>query len=337
MLALLAFSALAFPPTDPRIVTIGRFDRSDPASIACQWSACEVRLRVQGRALLARIDETGRDFWQVVVDGKPTEVLALQPGPNDYTVALGPLGVHDVRLVKRTEPFVGTTRFLGFDAPGGGFFQAHRRAKTIEFVGDSITCAYGIEGTSEKDHFRPETENAYMSYASQTARLLDADVRILAWSGRKMWPDNTVPEIYDRVLPTQPAPLADPKDPAPVAVVINLATNDFTPNNPPEGPWTGAYEAFVRRVWGKYPKAHVYVTLGSMMRDTWPVGHFALSVARNDLKAMVARMNDHRLSFLEFDQQRMEDGIGADWHPNLVTHRKMAERLAETIRADLKL
>ena len=334
MLALLSIAVFAYLPTDPRIVLVGRFDRSDPSSVACQWPASEVRLRASGTALVATVEETGRDGWQVVVDGRPTEVLTPIPGVADYTLLLGNDGVHDVRLVKRTESFVGTTRFRGFALPDGGLFQARQRPRTVEFVGDSITCGYGDEGASEREHFTPDTENAYATYAALAAREMNADVRVLAWSGRKMWPDNTMPEILDRVLPTQPTPLAT-DDAPPAAVVINLATNDFATNNPPEGPWTGAYAALVRRRRAQYPAAHVYVTLGSMMKDEWPVGHRALSTARAYLTAMVTRIKDPKVHFVEFDPQRMEDGIGSDWHPNLVTHRKMATRLAEAMRKDL--
>ena len=335
MLASLLFAVSTTLPTDPRIVLVGRFDLTDPAAVACQWSACEVRLRVKGPTLVATIDEAGHDGWQVVVDGKATDVLTPTAGAADYSISLGADAVHDVSLVKRTEPFVGTTRFRGFDVPGGGLFQARRKPKLIEVVGDSITCGYGVEGKSQNEHFTPETENATLSYASVAARELDADVRILAWSGRKMWPDNTMPEIFDRVLPTQPAPLASVDEPTPDAVVINLATNDFGRDNPAEKPWTDAYESFIRRVWLGAPAAPVYVTLGSMMTDDYPVGHKALSTARGDLARMIARMHDSRLHFVEFERQRMEDGIGADWHPNVVTQAKMGDRLAEAMRKDL--
>lgn len=336
MIALFPLAPPPILPTDSRIVAIGRFDRTDPAALACQWSATELRLRVKGDTLVATIDERGKDLWQIVVDGIPTAVLTPHPDLGEYTIFLGSDAIHDVSLVKRTEAFVGTTTFRGFDVPNGGLFQARRKAKTIEFVGDSITAAYGIEGASEKEHFLPATENAYQSYASIAARALDADVRILAWSGRKMWPDNTVPEIYDRVLPTQAAPLADPADPIPAAVVINLATNDFAPKNPEERGWTTAYEAFIRRVWTKYPEAHVYVALGSMMTDDYPPGNKALSTARGYLTRMIDRMRDSRLHFIEFERQRTEDGIGSDWHPNLVTQRKMGTKLAEAMKKDLQ-
>lgn len=334
-LALLPLLAEPISATDLRIVTVGRFDRSDPASLACQWPASELRLRVKGNTLIAAIEEQGNDRWQVVVDGRPTVVLAPTPGIGGYTISLGADAVHDVSLVKRTEASVGTTRFWGFDVPNGGLFQARPRPKLIEFVGDSITAGYGAEGPNENAHFLPETENAYLTYASVAARDLDADVRVLAWSGRKMWPDNTMPDIYDRVLPTQAAPLADPNERVPGAVVINLATNDYQPNNPDEAKWSGAYEAFIRRVWGKYPAAHVFVTLGSMMTDEWPPNHKALTTARGVLTRMVARMKDPRLHFVEFEKQRTEDGIGSDWHPNVVTHRKMADRLVQAMKREM--
>ena len=335
MLASLLFAAPAILPNDPRIVLVGRFERNDPAAPACGWPGCEVRMRVKGATVVATIEENGRDFWQVVVDGKPTATIAPTPGRGTYTLDLGVDAIHELSLVKRTEGSQGVTRFRGFDLPGGGLFQARRRPRLIEFVGDSITCAFGVEGASQTEGFRPETENAYLGYASVAARALAADVRLLAWSGRKMWPDNTMPEILDRAIPTRPTPLADPDEPTPDVVVINLATNDFAPGNPDEKEWTAAYEALVRREWAKNPKARVYATLGSMMTDAYPVGTRALSTARGYLTRMVARLHDPRLSFLEFEPQDPNDGYGSAWHPSATTQAKMADRLVRTLRRDM--
>jgi lysophospholipase L1-like esterase len=322
-------------PADPRIALVGRFDVSDPGKATCQWSASEARLRVKGESLVAKIDENGHDAFEVVIDGKPISVLNLKQGPSDYTIDLGSEAVHEVRLVKRTEPFVGTATFLGFEAPNGSILSAPRKRRHIEVVGDSITCGYGNEGANEHEHFKPETENAYESYASIAARQVNADVTILAWSGRKMWPDNTVPEIYDRILPTRPEPLWSYKAPVPDAVVINLATNDFGPSNPDEAKWTGAYEAFIRRVEAHYPHARIYPAIGSMMSDTWPPGRKPLSTLRGYLEHMVARMHDPKIRIVEFDVQKPEDGLGSDWHPNIKTQEKMGSRLAEALRQDL--
>ena len=46
---------------------------------------------------------------------------------------------------------------------------------SIEFIGDSITCAYGVEGKSSGESFMTSTENFMKSYAYLTAKKLDAD------------------------------------------------------------------------------------------------------------------------------------------------------------------
>ena len=332
VLALCAQASAPIAADEPMIVYVGRFDRRDPKAPACQWSASEVRLVVEGPSLRATLEEKGKDFWEVVVDGKAVAPLALKEGVDTYTVDLGSNGRHEVRLVKRTEPFVGTTTIRGFETPGGKVVRASARKRHLEFVGDSITCGFGNEGANQNEPFKPSTENAFQSYASIAARAVDADVTLVAWSGRKMWPDNTTPEIYDRILPTQPEPAFDFRGPAPEAVVINLATNDFGRGNPEEKGWTDAYEAFVRRVWSRYPKAHVFATLGGMMSDDYPQGNRALSTLRGYLARLVERMHDPRLHLLEFEQQRMEDGVGAAWHPSVKTDEKMAARLVVALK-----
>ena len=50
---------------------------------------------------------------------------------------------------------------------------------------------------------------------------------------------------------------------------------------------------------------------------------------------MVARIGDSRVKRIDFEPQRIEDGIGSDWHPNVKTHTKMAAVLTEALRKDL--
>jgi len=332
---LLTMIALPISPTDSRIDYVGRFDRRTAGSVACQWPASEVHLRVKGHTLQTEIDEQGENRWEVVVDGSPKQVLAPAKKTDTYTIDLGEGAEHDVRLVKRTEAFVGTTKFLGFAAPGGQLIKAKPNARQIEVVGDSITCGYGNEGANQNEHFTPATENAYMSYASIAARDLSADPVLIAWSGRKMWPDDTMPSIYDLVLPTDPTSTYEFRQPGPQAVVINLATNDFGKGNPAEKEWTGAYEDFIRRVWSHYPKAEIYMTMGSMMSDNYPAGQKALTTLRTYLQHMAGQLHDPRVHVVEFPVQRMEDGIGADWHPNLKTDKIMGDLLAAAIKRDL--
>src|SRR5580700_9858968 len=119
----LAAHAQAEPPTlptvvsanDPAIRYVGRFDFRDSVGPRCSWSASTVRIRFEGDALNAVINEQGDNRWQIEIDGKPTTVLSPQKGEHRYAVASGlPTSLHTVSLVKATEGFVGITQFVRF-------------------------------------------------------------------------------------------------------------------------------------------------------------------------------------------------------------------------------
>src|SRR5207248_2231555 len=100
-------------------------------------------------------------------------------------------------------------------------------ARRLEVIGDSISCGYGNEGKDQNEHFAAQTENACETYGFLTARRFGAGYACVAWSGKKMWPDNTVGEFYDRALPADPDSTWEFSKWTPDVVVINLATNDF--------------------------------------------------------------------------------------------------------------
>jgi lysophospholipase L1-like esterase len=326
--------------TDAKIRLVGRFDTQDSAGPRCQWSASRIELWFRGTDLNAKINESGHDYLEAVVDGKP-EALKLDGGEQIYRIASGlPDRVHIVALMKRTEPFVGTTQFTGFQLNAGGSLLSPptRPAHRIEVIGDSISCGYGNEGKNQNEHFANETENAFLSYGAVAARRLHADYQCIAWSGRKMWPDNTIPDIYDLILPNGGKTDWDFSKWKPDVVLINLATNDFGRENPPQQGWTDAYKAFIARLRKHYPQAQIYCAIGSMMSDGYPPGHKALSTVRAYLTQVVADENqagDNKVHLLEFAMQDAANGFGSDWHPNVKTHQVMADKLVETLQHDL--
>jgi lysophospholipase L1-like esterase len=329
-------------PTDANIRYIGRFDTRDAAGPRCAWSASAVQMRFRGTALNAKLKESGRDVLEVVIDGKPAGVVPLKPDSELYRVAdkLDD-GEHRIELVKRTEASQGTIQFEGFQLPqGAGLLPLPKRpSRRIEVIGDSISCGYGNEGKNQNEHFSPATENAYLTYGAIAARALDAEYVCIAWSGRKMAPDNTVGEVYDRALPQDPTSAWDFSQWVPDVVVINLATNDFGKDNPDKETWTKAYEAFIARVRKNYPKAEIYCATGSMMSDSWPPEHRALSTLKSYLKTIVEfekQAGDTHVRTIDFEPQDQKNGLGSDWHPNIKTHEIMATALASALQHDLE-
>ena len=345
--ALIVLSVLAptpnqtteFASTDPHIRYVGRFDFRQADGPRCSWPASSVQVGFKGTSLKIKVKESGLDQLQIVMDGTPTTILKPSKGDGEYVVAENlPYGVHQATICKRTETFVGTLQFTGF-LTDGELVHPKRNKRVIEVIGDSISCGYGNEGKNKEEHFLPDTENAYMTYGAIAARQFDADFVDIAWSGRKMYPDNTVPEIYDLALPEDKESKWDLKQQIPDVIVINLATNDFGKSNPDEKLWTQAYASFIGRLRERAPKARIYCAIGPMMSDNWPPQNKALSTLQRymiDVIGLRAAVADDNIQVLEFaTQDEAKEGIGSDWHPTITAHQRMANGLINAIRRDL--
>lgn len=327
---------------DANIRYMGRWDFKDPAAPRCNWPGCSVQAKFSGPALQAKLNFNGKDQFQIVIDGKPTGVLKPVQGQQVYTLAQGLSdGEHAVELFKRTETFGGKPQFLGFHLAAGRKLLPlpPRPNRRIELVGDSITCGYGNQAPNQNEKFSLDTENNYMAYGAIAARAIQAEYHCIAYSGRKMWPDNTVPEIYGRIVADEPGSTWDFAKYVPDAVIVNLGTNDFGKGIPDEKGWTGAYKEFIARVRKHAPQAHVYCAVGSMMSDSYPANQKHLTTIRAYLTKLIGELNaagDKKIHYLEFEPQNMNtDGIGADWHPSIKTNEKMAAKLAEALKRDL--
>ena len=110
--------------TDSKIRYVGRFDTIRGA-LRCSWPNSAVKLRFQGTDIRVKVNEKRanmpQDYWQVVVDGKPTVKLDFQNGEHVYGLAAGlPEGSHTIELVKANESMHGITQILGFELNAGG-------------------------------------------------------------------------------------------------------------------------------------------------------------------------------------------------------------------------
>ena len=65
----------------------------------------------------------------------------------------------------------------------GDIAPTENKEKLIEFIGDSITCGYGVEDENRDNHFKTGTENATKTYAYKTAQALGADYSLVSFSG----------------------------------------------------------------------------------------------------------------------------------------------------------
>lgn len=288
--------------------------------------------------------ENFQPYMAVLVNGKLSKRFAVSEGTAEYELYRSEKAEKvRIRLVKLSENAFSKVGVLSFSANGKLTAAKPCSERMIEFVGDSITCGFGIEGRSVCDNFRTSTENPLINYASLTANGLGAEYQLTSWTAIGVYsnsvkdegvtePDNawTMPVIYDYTDKAVDGMLGNEPEKwdfsrfAPQLIVVNLGTNDkdFTRGIPERtAAFENCYREFIAHIREKNPQAHIICALGAMGRELLPQVENAVKV-----------LADERITSLGFDVQREEDGIGSEWHPSAVTHRKMADKLIAEIK-----
>lgn len=306
---------------------------SNPESARLAWSGSGAVVRFRGTALSVELG--GGQEYTVVIDGEVQTKLTAVNGANPLATGLA-AGDHTVELYRRTEAAEGESQILGFDWGDGELLAPPPVSRRLEFVGDSITCGYGVEGANMSCGFSPETENHYLTYAALAARSLNAELSTVAWSGKGVvcnYGDDAtscvdpLPKFYDLTLPSQPGSSWDFSRFQPDAVVVNLGTNDFsTQVDPDQATFEGAYRALLVRLRQVYPSAHILCTNGPMLSGA------DLSTLRGYLTNVVAAMADPKISTFQITPQDGSDGYGCDWHPSAARHQKVALDVEAALR-----
>jgi lysophospholipase L1-like esterase len=255
------------------IHTIGRFDTSDPAGPKFSWPGSTIVTTFTGTGLSAELaDNVGNDYFVVVVDGGTPTAFHTQQGTSTYAIATGlASGKHTVSLVKRTESYDGIVQLLGLTPTGGALVATPEPwARRIEFIGDSITCGYGVLGGSCSNP-SVDQEDWTATAGALVATQLHAEPTTIAYSGIGMYRSssgdttNQMPTRFLLTLADIPTSTWGFTTPPPDVVVIDLGTNDFAKGDPGAA-FTTAYTTFVQQeLRPHYPNAWVILALSPML------------------------------------------------------------------------
>jgi lysophospholipase L1-like esterase len=256
-------------------------------------------------------------------------------------------GTHKLEFWRRSEGSYGTTVVSGLVLdPGMNVLSPDSRPPhKIEVLGDSISAGYGDEGTSAT--VTVQTENGYMAYGPQLARMLDAEWSIVAQSGHGMYqnlcgsPGMLMPDEFKLTFNPDAMPGAPPWNfmswQTDVLVVL-LGTNDFADGGGvcavPMGidaPFTMAYENFLTYARSVYPNAEIFA-VGTFLSD----GSNQFASCANDINTSVMHMNDAHMHFVDPSTAMWLVGPGdyiGDWtHPTVAGHTKIATHLRDIIK-----
>lgn len=252
-----------------------------------------------------------------------------------------------VKVVKLSESAQSTMGIKTIEVTSkGDIAPTENQEKLIEFIGDSITCGYGVEDENRDNHFKTGTENATKTYAYKTAEALGADYSFVSFSGYGIISgytatgtkvaEQTLPQYYDKLGFSYGAYLGqspneytwDFSKRQPDVIVVNLGTNDdsYTGSKTDrQDEYVTEYIKFLKTIRANNPDATIICTLGIMGDRLFP----SVSKAMETYKMETGDTNIHSL---KFDVQAAADGYAADWHPTEATHTKAAEKLTAEIK-----
>lgn len=330
------------------------------------WSCSGFTVKFKGTVLFAELEAQGseeydgtpgdpnvphRTVWpwvSVFVDGseEPARTFEINDRATSHLLyACGDEAEHVIRVVKLTENIKTGLALNGLCTDGSILSQPETQdKKRIEFIGDSITCGFGL-GTKEKDRFYyPQEENVWMAHGPTAARNLGMDWQMMCISGICLAPRKEIPmpvamnmlyEYTDR--PSQQMSELDadkwnftmhPVD----YVVINLGTNDSTAAsfsdepNKIEEQYGKDYIHFLKTVRKcNSAKTKIICAMGSM-------DYYFYDTMVNAVNVYKAETNDKNVYCFKYCRMSPADPVGACGHPSEVTQQKMAKELTAFIQ-----
>jgi len=341
-----AKNELIVDPSDPAIEYSGRINRSSEESVRLNWPGSSIKINFEGASIAALLqDESGDNYYNVILDNDSLFILRPQT-IKQYQVLASNLskGPHTIEIFRRTEWNKESTNFYGFKINANAKLLAKSppKKRKIEFYGDSITAGFAVEDTSGKDLYDSIYTNNYASYAAITARHFEADYQCVCKSGIGVtvsWDPMIMPELYDRLIPTDSNSKWDFSLYRPDVVVVNLFQNDSWLVNIPEHPEfikrfgdekpdeffiISAYQEFIAGLRTHYPAANIICTLGSM--DATKDG----SLWPGYVQKAVASLKDENVytHFMPYEESTA--------HPNVQQQKNMANSLIEFIEKTIE-
>jgi len=333
-----ASSVDTIPANNSFIEYTGRIDFSNLLAPKFSYSGVSVRASFQGTSISILLnDEGSSNEYNVIVDNV-IKRIKVSKGLTLYPIVSGLADtVHEIEIFRLTELTFGKTTFNGFIVDKGKNLVAisNQRLQVIEYIGNSITCGYGNEG-SLGGTFGPTTENHYLTYAAINSRNFNARHLAVCRSGIGIYRNygdlitgstDCMTNDYSRIFLYDSNPIYNFQL-KPDLICIDLGTNDFSTTGGDSARYVNKYFSFIDSLQLKNKQTDILVLLGPMLSDP------DLSNVRRYLKFIVDSVNKKKSGKLYFFEMSQQSGaIGIDYHPTVAQHKKNGLELTEFIKS----
>ena len=336
--------------SNPMIQYVGRVSFAKNPDVATfNFPGTTIHAAFEGTSL-KMICRPMTGYFMAQVDGcEPFKVGFNAERDSVVTVAAAlPKGIHHVKMMYVIEGLFRNPEFKGFVLDKGSkLVEAPALPeRKIEFIGNSITCGYGVESIEMTDPFEDETENHWLTYANIVSDSLKAQHTSISrsgigvyrnYDGPKAGSTENMPWQYEYTLFNKHDEKWDFSKYQPQLVCINLGTNDLSTNNYDISLYEKNYRMFLKTVRSKYPDAKIVLLTGPMLGEKESSEQkVALDRICKDVNKKgvdgKTKKGDKNVYRFDFTFQTGDLGYGASWHPSKLQHQKMAGELLPFLR-----
>lgn len=208
--------------------------------------------------------------------------------------------------------------------------------KSIEFIGNSITCGMGNDTLAIPCHYNQwyDQHNAYWAYGPTVSRALKVNYLLSSVSGIGIYRNwngvgPTMPQVYENLyLNLDSSKKRDFATHQPDIVSICLGTNDFSDGDginerlPFDAQtFTNTYIEFVKTILKYYPKTQIALLNSPMISGE---KNETFVECLNKVKNYFADSSYKPFAIFEFESITPH---GCDFHPDINDHMQMADQL----------
>lgn len=277
-------------------------------------------------------DKVGDNYFNVYVDGieLPERLVINEKGWHTIVSGLDNKK-HTVKMVRSSE--AKDSRLWISDVKANNLAPTEAKDRLIEFYGDSYAAGYGNLGVQEGSRFTwgvAENSDAQRAYPYLVAENFNADLNVIAYSGKGMIWNSTKDEgidirelsAYSDVLvndDTRTPSTWDHSKQIPDLVVIFLGTNDAGYANGTAEGFKEAYIGFVGTLRERYGDDTKILCVGTPEKGYTE----EVEAVANELKA-----SDRNVEFFRFEKFGTSSIYA---HPNVAEAAASAEELKPVI------
>lgn len=315
------------------IVVLGRADIRSHA-LAFDWTNSGVFFRFYGKQVTFHFDAPALNqtlYVRTKLDNHRSKYCVCADSLT-VTVTADRDAEHTIYLVRVNEildavPLVMTGIVIDGEAPKLADAPALPDRRML-FLGDSITCGFGILTDGAGNGFKTVEQDGSQTYAALAAAHFEAQAHFVCISGRGVirncddYPAERIPDFFEHTTISNPTAW-DHSTYQPDVVVVNAGTNDTAGEDNPVNPqaFRDGVKSFVQRLREVYPNAKIIWCYGMMAIDF-----------HDAIRETLESFEDPAIEYMPFQSvYEMERETGACSHPNQRAHYRCAGVLIDTV------